>query len=178
MKITSADLLEVIYRYYPRGILHLDRVNTPSGEPVYMDTEEHCHLIAACARGRREYATWDQMLDRLRVMFLMQNDSLHLVSGNIDPAYSGRVWLVVGETSINFHVSLLGPYYGIQLPGVPDEEPVAREIAREIEATYPGYQTIPPEIGNEVVPDVSFNNSEFGGCTIYTLVFAYTWRQD
>lgn len=71
-------------------------------------------------------------------------------------------------------VSLLGPYYGIQLPGVPDEEPVAREVVREIETTYPGYQTIRPEIGNEVVPDVAAD-LPYGEATIYSCLFSEFW---
>jgi hypothetical protein len=174
MKILRSELLDVVYRFYPRGILHMERVHVPPGEPVYMDTEEHCRLIVTAARGRREWPKWKAMIRRLGDRYGLQDESLHLLAGNIDPAYSGRVWLT-DKTTINFHVSLLGPYYGIQLPGVPEEEPVAREIAREIEATYPGYRTIPPEIGNEVVPDVCFNNSEFGECTIYVLLFSEFW---
>jgi len=174
MKTTRSELLDVVYRFYPRGMLDIDRMHVPAGELVYVDTEEHCRLMVAAARGRREYPRWDQMIDRLRVRFSLQNESLHLLAGNIDPAYSGRVWLIKDKTSINFHVSLLGPYYGIQLPGVPEEEPVAREIAREIEATYPGYQTIPPEIGNEVVPDVAAQ-LPMGSATIYVCLFSENW---
>jgi hypothetical protein len=116
------------------------------------------------------------MLDRLRARYSLENESLHLISGGIHPAYSGRIWLIKYKTSLNFHVSLLGPYYGIQLPGIPEEEPVAREVAREIEATYPGYQTIPPEIGNEIVPDVG-GIGEFGTETIYTCLFSGFWTR-
>lgn len=174
--VTRSELFELVYRFYPRGLLQMERVHIPVGEPVYFDTEEHLRLIVAAARGRRAYPTWDQMLDRLRLRFSLQNESLFLLGGGIDPAYSGRVWLIEDKTSINFHVSLLGPYYGIQLPGVPEEEPVALEIAREIEATYPGYRTIPPEIGNEVVPDVA-RIAGFGSETIYTCLFSEIWTR-
>jgi hypothetical protein len=140
------------------------------------DTEEHCRLITAAARGRREYRTWKAMIRRLGDRYDLQDESLHLIAGEVSPAYSGRVWLILGKTSINFHVSLLGPYYGIQLPGVPEEEPVSREVAREIEATYPGYQTIPLEVGNEVVPDVDAGLA-FGEATIYTCLFSEVWPQ-
>ncbi len=176
MNTTRSELLGLVYHVYPRGMLQIPRMHVSPGEPVYDDTEEHCRLMVTAARGRREYRAWDAMLDRLRVRFTLQNESLHLISGEIDPAYSGRVWLVMGKTSLSFHVSLLGPYYGIQLPGIPEEEPVAREIAREIEATYPGYQTIPPEIGNEVVPDVDAGLA-FGTATIYTCLFSSVWTQ-
>ena len=72
-------------------------------------------------------------------------------------------------------VSLLGPYDGIHLPGIPEEEPVAREIAREIEATYPGYQPIPPELQNEVVPDVTMVAVSMGEATIGMLLFSIAW---
>ena len=176
MTITRSELLDVVHQHYPRGMLQIHRMHVPPGELVYDDTEEHCRLITAAARGRREYATWNAMIDRLEDRYSVQNESLHLLAGGIDPAYSGRVWLILGKTSINFHVSLLGPYYGIQLPGVPEEEPVAHEIARAIEAAYPGYQTIPPELGNEVVPDVTAGR-DFGSATIYTCLFSVVWTR-
>jgi hypothetical protein len=54
-------------------------------------------------------------------------------------------------------------------------EPVAREIAREIEATYPGYQQIPPELGNEVVPDVATSVVLMADATIYACLFLKVW---
>ena len=70
-------------------------------------------------------------------------------------------------------MSLLGPYYGIHSRGEPDEIPAA--VAEEIEATYPGYQPIPPELGNEVVPDVAMNVVLMGEATIYMCLFSEVW---
>ena len=173
--ITRSELLNVVYGFYPRGMLDIDRTHVLAGEIVYDDTEEHCRLVAAAARGRREYPKWEAMLERLRNRYSLQNESLLLLGGGTDPAYSGRVWLA-DKTTINFHVSLLGPYYGIQLPGFPEEEQVAREIAREIETTYLGYRTIPPELGNEIVPDVQAQ-AAFGKATIYVCLFSELWTQ-
>ncbi|APR86708.1 hypothetical protein A7982_12057 [Minicystis rosea] len=72
-------------------------------------------------------------------------------------------------------MSLLGPYYGIHLPGVPGEERVASDVVREIEATYPGYRPIPPEIGNEIVPDVEVDGGPLGEATIYVCLFSIVW---
>lgn len=174
MEISRSELLKLVYCYYPAGMLDIDRMHVFPGEIVYVDTEEHCRLMVTAARGRREWPKWKAMIRRLGDRYGVQDDSLHLLSGNVHPAYSGRLWLVRGETSISFHVSLLGPYYGIRLPGVPEEEPLAREIAREIEATYPGYQTIAPEIGNEVIPDVHAGLA-FGEASIYVLLFSDYW---
>ncbi|XYI00385.1 hypothetical protein ACMHYB_11775 [Sorangium sp. So ce1128] len=67
-----------------------------------------------------------------------------------------------------------GPYDGIHDTGEPDEIPAA--IAEEIEATYPGYQPIPPELGNEVVPDVDMDGvMMMGEATIYMCLFSPVW---
>ncbi|XXT16584.1 hypothetical protein WME94_40770 [Sorangium sp. So ce429] len=174
MKITRSELLDVVYRYYPRGVHCFERIHVPPNEPFYDDTEEHRRLMEAATRGRAEYPTWKAMIRRLGDRYGLQNESLNLFAGGSDPAYSARIWLT-DETALSFHVSLLGPYYGIHLPGIPEEEPVAREITREIEASYPGYQTIPAELGNEVVPDVSMDWAFMGEATIYVCLFSRVW---
>ncbi len=152
----------------------MSRIHVPPDEPVYEDTEEHLRLIVEAARGRRKYPTWKAMIRRLDDRYRLQNESLCLLSGGTDPAYSARIWLT-DDVALSFHVSLLGPYYGIHLPGIPEEEPVAREVAREIEATYPGYQRVPPEIGNEIVPEVA-DGCDFGEATIYWCLFSEVWK--
>lgn len=172
--ITRDHLLDVVYRHYPRGIHNFQRSHVPLGEPVYDDTEEHLRLIVAAARGRRAYPTWKAMIRRIGDKYGLQNESLSLVSGGTDPAYSARIW-ITDDVALSFHVSLLGPYYGIHLPGIPEEVPIARDIAGEIEATYPGYQQIPPEVGNEIVPDIGMNGAMFGEATIYMCLFSSVW---
>ncbi|KYF72711.1 hypothetical protein [Sorangium cellulosum] len=174
MKITRSELLDVVYRYYPRGVHCFERIHVPPNERFYDDTEEHRRLMEAATRGRAEYPTWKAMIRRLGDRYGLQNESLNLFAGGSDPAYSARIWLT-DETALSFHVSLLGPYYGIHLPGIPEEGPVAREITREIEASYPGYQTIPAELGNEVVPDVSMDWAFMGEATIYVCLFSRVW---
>jgi hypothetical protein len=174
MKTTRSELLDIIYQFYPRGVQQIQRNYVAPGDPVWEDTEEHGCLVEAANRGRAAYPTWEAMIHRMYERYRLQNQSLNLFSGGIDPAYSARIWLTE-ETALSFHVSLLGPYYGIHLPGIPEEEPVAREVAREIEATYPGYQPIPPEIGNELVPDVDMYWSLMGKATIYVCLFSGVW---
>jgi hypothetical protein len=102
--------------------------------------------------------------------------------GGVDPAYSARIYRPKdrepapspsNRASLSFHVSLLGPYYGIHDRGEPDEKPAV--IAAEIEATYPGYRQIPPELGNELVPDVSMPTGLMGKATIYVCLFLNIW---
>jgi hypothetical protein len=177
MKITRSELLDVVYRFYPRGVLPYARIHVPPGEPFYDDTEEHLRLVEAANCGRAEYPTWKAMILRLGDRYRLQNESLSLLAGWSDPAYSARIRFI-DETTLSFHVSLLGPYYGIQLAGSPEEEPVAREIAREIEATYPGYRQVPSDLGNEVVPDVTMFAVAMGEATIAMFLFSDVWTWD
>jgi hypothetical protein len=173
--ITRSELLDVVYRFYPRGVLPYARIHVPPNEPSYDDTEEYLRLMEATNSGRAEYPTWEAMIDRLGDRYGLQNESISLLGGTgANPAYSARIWLT-DETALSFHVSLLGPYYGIHLPGISEEEPVAPEVAREIEATYPGYKQIPPELGNELVPDVSMPTGLMGKATIYVCLFSKVW---
>ncbi|WP_437332468.1 hypothetical protein [Sorangium sp. So ce394] len=182
MKITRSELLDVVYRFYPRGVRNFERIHVPPNEPVYEDTEEHRRLVEAANRGRAEYPTWEAMIHRMYERYRLQNESLNLFAGGVDPAYSARVYRprdlepapsLSSRASLSFHVSLLGPYYGIHSRGEPDEIPAA--VAEEIEATYPGYQTIPPELGNEVVPDVEMDWALMGEATIYVCLFSRVW---
>ncbi len=183
MKVSRSELLDVVYRFYPRGLLPYARIHAPPGEPFYDDSEEHRRLVEAATRGRAEYPTWEAMIDRLGQRYGLQNESLSLLGGmGADPAYSARVYRPQDQNpvpplriraSLSFHVSLLGPYYGIHDRGEPDETSAA--IAKEIEATYPGYKQIPPELGNEVVPDVAMPVGSMGEATIYVCLFSDVW---
>ncbi|MRG97217.1 hypothetical protein [Polyangium spumosum] len=179
-KRTRSELLDLVYRFYPRGVRNFDRMYVPPGEPFYEDTEEHRRLVEAANRGRAEYPTWNAMLTRLYARHRVRDESLSLFAGWTEPAYSARLYRpkdlepVPGrKASLSFHVSLLGPYYGIHDRGEADEKPAV--IAEEIEKTYPGYQTIPPELGNEVVPDVAVGVVGFGTATIYICLFSDVW---
>ncbi|MRG94003.1 hypothetical protein [Polyangium spumosum] len=182
MTITRAELFDIVYRFYPRGVHNFSRIHVPPGEPVYDDTEEHRRLVEASNRGRAEYPTWEAMIDRLGDRYGLQNESINLLAGWLSPAYSARIYRpkdlepvpsLSSRASLSFHVSLLGPYYGIHDMGGPDEKPAV--VAAEIEATYPGYQTIPPELGNELVPDVAMDGALMGEATIYICLFSKVW---
>jgi hypothetical protein len=180
--ITRSELLDVVYRFYPRGLRNFSRSHVPPDEPFYDDSEEHRRLMEAAKRGAAEYPTWKAMIRRLGDRYRLQNESIRLLGGGIDPGYSARIYRpkdlepvpsLSSRASLSFHVSLLGPYYGIHDRGEPDEKPAV--IAAEIEATYPGYRQIPPELGNEVVPDVELDGASFGEATIYICLFSDVW---
>ncbi|WP_437952246.1 hypothetical protein WME98_17045 [Sorangium sp. So ce296] len=182
MMTNRSELLDVVYRFYPRGVHKIQRIHVPPNEPVYEDTEEHRRLVEAANRGRAEYPTWKAMIRRLKDRYRLQNESVHLLAGGSAPAYSARIYRpkdlepvpsLSSRASLSFHVSLLGLYYGIHSRGEPDEIPAA--VAEEIEATYPGYQPIPPELGNEVVPDVDVDGVPMGEATIYVCLLSVVW---
>lgn len=166
--MTRAELLEVVYRFYPRGLWHAD--------PPYRGTPEHRRLVDASRQAVADFPTWKAMTGRLAARLSLQNESLHLLAGWVDPAYSARIYLVPGGRTLGFHVCFLGPYYAVNRTGAPGEEPAATEIAQEIEATYPGYQPIPPELGNEIVPDVSPEGVPLGEATIYVCLLSVVWE--
>ncbi|WP_437895666.1 hypothetical protein [Sorangium sp. So ce124] len=56
----------------------------------------------------------------------------------------------------------------------PDEQPYAAGIAQEIEATW-GYERMPPEVGNVVVPDVATNLRHLGEARLYDCLFSDAW---
>jgi len=165
--MTCAELLEVVYSFYPRGLY--------AGGLGYEDTVERQRQRDAARRGVAAFATWKAMIRRLGARYRLMDHSLHLLAGRWDPAYSAMILLPEGG-ELYFHVSLLGPYYGIHRTSAAREEPAARDIAREIKATYPGYQPIPPELGDEVVPDVTLDNRWFGQATIYDCLLSVLWE--
>lgn len=157
-----SELLEVVYRHYPRGLLE--------GDALYFETEEGLRLRQAARRGAAEYPMWKAMMRRLAERYPIWDYSLYLLGGTWGPGYSGFIW--IPGYRIGFHVSLLGPYYGIHRIGAHGEEAAALDLAREIEATYPGYEPIPPELGEEVVPEVLSRH----GATIYECLLSEDWK--
>jgi hypothetical protein len=164
--MTRSDLLALVYHFYPRGMYV-----TGHG---YDDTEEFRRQRDAARRAVAEYPTWKAMIRRLGTRYQYMDQSLYVLAGGLAPAYSGHID-IPGRT-LGFHVCFLGPYYGIHRTGAPGEEMPAGDLVREIEATYRGYESIPPELGDEVVPDVSLDARLFGAATIYDCLLSPNWE--
>lgn len=182
--MTHSELLELVYRFYPRGVFPYAPAHVPLHERSYHDTDERRRVLDAARRGGQDYPTWKAMIDRLGDQLVLQDESLHLLSGGADPAYSARMYRpgdmnpgdpLMSRASLSFHVSLLGPYYGVHDTGEQGGKEAAIIIG-EIETTYPGYKLVPPEIGNEVVPDVGMDGVAFGAATIYVCLFSPVWE--
>jgi hypothetical protein len=107
MKHTLDELLDIVYRYYPRGVGILDGDVDPE---LCTKTEEHARLVAA----RRQAATderWRSLLARLYERFpnMVMNQSLHLPTGSMDACYSFTIYLPGSQ--LWSHVSFVAPYY-------------------------------------------------------------------
>jgi hypothetical protein len=161
--MTRSELLAVVYRFHPRGVHRYD--------PAYDTSQERLRLVDAARKARVDYPAWYAMIGRLGSRYGMQNESLHLLAGGNDPAYSARIYLP--QETVSFHVCCLGPYYGVHHTG--DAAEAAAAIAQEIEATYPGYQPIPPDLGNEIVPDVEMDTVSMGEATIHVCLLSVVW---
>jgi hypothetical protein len=191
---SSADLLSIVYRYYPRGMSEYD--------PGYKETEAHRRLIQARSKATADGNPWGILLDRLRARFPrgIHNASLHLPTGRMDAGYAGWLELPVREWyevhhKVGFLISFIAPCYTVYGASIviapttrssgraqevhfsftPDEEPHARTIAREILSLFTGYEPIPPEIGNAIVPDVVAGNQAMGQTTLYHCLFTDVW---
>lgn len=112
MKDAIHELLDAVYHYYPRGI--------PNDDPRYKETDEYSRLVAARRRAGADASTWRAMLQRLDDKFpenKIQNDSLHLATGQYDACYTGTIYLpkAPGEHAhrLVFMVSFVARCYSI-----------------------------------------------------------------
>jgi hypothetical protein len=157
-----SDLLELIYRFYPAGM--------PVDHPDYPQTEEYRRRLEARRIAVAGSQKWKKMLGRLGA----QDESLHLTIGDReDPAYSGSI--KGDRCALGFYASFLGPYYGIRRLGAADEVSMAETVAQEIERTYSGFQSIPPEIGYGLVPHVELDTIQMDEATLYECLFSPDW---
>jgi hypothetical protein len=166
--MTLAELLEVVYQYHPRGI--------DCSALGYRDTLEFQRQRAVKPRAVAGYPMWKALLGRLRLRYPVGNDAARILDRtwlngshcyDPDPAYAGDI--TIPGYRIGFYV--------IRLIGAAGEEPAVRDLAREIEAAFPGYELIPPELGEEVVPEVSTSERWFGEATIYACLLSEAWAR-
>jgi hypothetical protein len=189
MKHSVKELIELCYHYYPYGV--------GDDDPRYKDTEEHRRLVTACRRAGAAESPWRPMINhRLEARFpglSVRNLSLHLPAGEHDGGYAGRLYLQPpgpeeNFDSLEFRVSFLAPYYYLyswRIPDrerggeryeayfdlLPEEQPYARGIIEEIEATFPGYEPMPREVGDAIVPGVVAGLKRMGEATLYHCLF-------
>ena len=111
MKHNVRDLLDVVYRYYPRGIDLIEQADIQR----YKESEEHVRLVAARRRAAAD-ERWPALLRRIEERFpssVVTNDSFHLPTGSLDASYSFSVSLpdTTHGRTLWFHIGFLVPYY-------------------------------------------------------------------
>lgn len=180
--MTPAALLAVVYRFYPRGL----RV----GSPGYKETPEYRRRFAATRQAAAEFPKWRGMLDRLGARYGIHDLSLHVFGSGVDSAYSVKLSIpgmgaehdalaengkLGSQIKFGCCVSFLGPYYVVCHTNVAIDEPYVQDVTREVQATYRGYELVPPELGNVQVPDVALDTVGMGEVTIYNALLSTDW---
>ncbi|WP_437646249.1 hypothetical protein [Sorangium sp. So ce362] len=111
MKHNIDELLDIVYRYYPRGVGITE--DGDIDDQLCLGTEEHTRLVAARIEASKD-ERWHSMRRRIEERFpaMLMNQSLHLPAGGCDGCYSFTIDLskVTGGT-LWFEVSFLAPYY-------------------------------------------------------------------
>ncbi|WP_433934183.1 hypothetical protein AB3662_06745 [Sorangium cellulosum] len=115
MRHTIGQLLEIVYRYHPRGIGGPDPHQFWQDDSHGEHTEEHARLVAARIQASKD-ERWHAMRRRISERFPdlpLMNRSLHLPAGLYDACYSFTVDLpnAPDRRTLWFHVSFLAPYY-------------------------------------------------------------------
>ena len=203
MKHSLAELVDIVYSYFPRGLR--------GDEPRYKQTPEYRRRIEARTPASARFRDWCAMLARLKARFPeglreigVQNGSPFLASpgaATLDRCFTGALWLPSRDSrethhELEFLVSFVVPYfvvYGscmvpraepfgardveprIFFDFTSDEVPFVGAINEEILATFPGYEPMPPEVGKLIVPDVIGGGNLYGESTIYGCLFSDNW---
>lgn len=175
MRHTTKELMAIAHEYFPKGMTRDD--------PGYDRTPEVQRQTAARAEASARYDAFRSVLRRLEERFpgtVVENRSHALRSptgDGLDRCFDALVDLPLRRPeerrhSLQLLISFVVPYYVIgSLHGVPDstdyprllrslilipdEALVAKAIAEEIEAAFPGHESMPPEVAGTVVPEVS-----------------------
>jgi hypothetical protein len=173
-------LLNIIYRYYPRGLRQDD--------PRWEDSPEHLALKEATRTAAAERRRFLDMLSRLRTALPgcdVIDHSLHLPAGRASACYPGLVLLPKAggiDRRVGFQISFLVPHYvlyserycqdteTVRLQPHTDDRPYWDTVAREIESTY-GASPMPSELGHVTVPDVEPGHRRMGEAMIYDCFF-------
>lgn len=180
VKHSLQELIQLAYHFHPRGI--------PIQSPAYKRSKEYKRRLEACRKAADFYAAWLAMIRRLAAFFpqyRVYNHAMYLLSPGWDiPEFAGLIELAAepGKQNpvIEFRVSVLVPYYKLFRKDVVDENQsrkcfallgeeaaVAARIAHEIEATFEGYEALPPDVGNTIVPDLILPELPLDHATLY-----------
>ena len=138
MKHSTAELIDIACRYYPRGIA---RARTPSDDPApYKNSDEHRRLVAARVEAAARRGPWRAMLTRLREQFPGRgvNDQVACCPPDfLRASYEACIELPPGPGehghTVSFLVSFLVPYYVVYATRFVDDPEQEAAIRRRHE---------------------------------------------
>ncbi|MEZ4302183.1 MAG: hypothetical protein R3B70_45065 [Polyangiaceae bacterium] len=148
MKHSIAELIDIVYSYFPRGLR--------GDEPHYRQTPEYLRRMEARIPASTRFGDWCAMLARLRARFPqglreigVQNGSPFLASpgaATLDQCFTGALWLPPRDSRESHHelellVSFVVPYFVIYSSCV---VPLARSF---------GSRDAEPRISFDLTPD-------------------------
>lgn len=199
MKHSLEQLFQEAYRYYPRNSLF---PATGAQETLEYRNRLEAHLRASAdyekwramilrLSARFPAEQFPGVVLENRVPFLKPPSTSHN-----SRCFHGSFWLPTrpGESMhwLGFFVSFVVPYYVIFSlhhlddparkgdhfsfePSV-DERPFATAVEEEIDATYAGYEPMPPEVGMSLVPEIdAYGHGPGDKATIYDCLFRDAW---
>ncbi len=199
MKHSLEELFHEAYRYYPRNSVF--PATGASETPEYRNRlEAHLRASAEYETWRAMILRLSVRFPPEKFPgVVLENRVPYLKPPSISHnsrCYHGSFWLPAqpGEKMhwLAFFVSFVVPYYVIYSlrmlddPGrtgeqvsfepSPDEQPFASAVKEEIEATYPGHEPMPPEVGMTVVPEIDdFGHGPDSNATIFDCLFNEVW---
>lgn len=200
MKHSPAELIELARQFHPP--LGIYPYQPEFGETVESRrlAERRQRAVTAYPSWRSFLARLTQRLPDCAVA----NKVMYLEKLPQGGCYAVDVWLPtitkeVGGHALCVQVSFLAPYYVLYSsrilwhdekeplgfrhsgPGetrfdlTSEEQPYADQIVREVEAEFPGYELMPPELGHLVIPDLQHENRPPGEATIYDCLIDDQW---
>jgi hypothetical protein len=204
VKHSIPELIETVYLYFPRGLQGDEASYTQTPEYLRRmqarvpASARFRDWVLMLNRIEPRLPTSENP------ELIVHNGSPFLASptaSHIDRCFSGALSLPPrGEWEevhkLEFMVSFVVPYYviysmsfakdpqpvgGLVLgPDITfdfsaDEAPFVDIIREEVLATFPDYETMPPEVGKTIVPDVIGGGNLYGESTIYGCLFSDNW---
>jgi hypothetical protein len=199
MKHSVEELTTIAYQYFPRQMWNTEPEYVETEEyrrrfaaraTAGADTNVWRAMLRRIGARFPEERYPDVMAED-RSIFLRSP-----TTGPGDRSLCGVLWLPVRGPheklhELTFFVSFVVPYYFVcsgraiyiepptpdrnckfttSFELSPDELPFAKGIVEEIEATYPGHEPMPPEVGQVIVPEAS-DLRGFGETTLYDCLF-------
>jgi len=164
-------ILKTVYEYYPRGI--------PSYDPSF-DKQKEILKLKKILKNPPKTVESKTLLDKLKVKYgrsFVEDMSL-LNWGN--PCFHFRIQIEKNSDLWDEYIifiSLIDDYYYLYLHGdiwknqKLNNDTFYQEIEKLIKDSFPKHKSLKSSIAKSSIPDVSYNNSDFGELNILNCLF-------